>query len=312
MKEKIYGCKAVTDTLDSMMKSGRLSHAFLLFGEKGLGKKTLAAYFAEKIVCADREINPLSYPDIIWVEHSGVKQGFSVETLRNLCGDAYILPNNGDKKVYILTDCDNISIQAQNTLLKIIEEPPPFTHFIFTAQTKSVFLATVLSRVISLGVTECSHEECAEALREKLNCSENEINEAVSCFGGNIGLCLDYIGGGETRQVVFHVKALTESIGNKSEYGILKVLTALEGTRPMAKEVLSMLGKVIRDSCVLRLDEGNYVGCDPNGARLLSSSLSTNRAEKLYTLIQNTVTEIDSNVSMNLELASLCGQIINI
>lgn len=312
MKEKIYGNKAVTDTLDSMLRSNRLSHAFLLFGEKGLGKKTLASYAAEKIVGADREINPLSYPDIIWVEHSGVKQGFSVETLRNLCGDAYILPNNGDKKVYILSDCDNISIQAQNTLLKIIEEPPPFTHFIFTAQTKSVFLPTVLSRVISLGVTECSREECAEALRGKINCSEAEISEAVSCFGGNIGLCLDYIGGGETRQIVSRVKALADGIGKKSEYEILKALSPLEGNRQLAKEVLSQLGKVIRDSSVLRLGEGNYVGCDINGARLLSSSLSLNKAERLYRLIQNTITEIDSNVSMSAELSSLCGQIINI
>lgn len=312
MKEKIYGNKAVTDTLDSMMKSSRLSHAFLLFGEKGLGKKTLAAYFAEKIVCASKNINPLSYPDIIWVEHSGVKQGFSVETLRNLCGDAYILPNNGDKKVYVLSDCDNISIQAQNTLLKIIEEPPPFTHFIFTAQTKSVFLPTVLSRVISLGVTECSREECAEALREKANCSESEISEAVSCFGGNIGLCLDYIGGGETKQIVSRVKELTESIGSKSEYGILKALTPLEANRPMAKEVLSMLGKVLRDCCVLRLGEGNFVSCAPDEARLLSSSVSVNRAEKLYRLIQDAIAEIDTNVSMSLELSSLCGQIINI
>lgn len=249
MKEKIYGCKAVTDTINSMMKSGRLSHAFLLFGEKGLGKKTLAAHIAEQIVGADRDINPMSYPDIIWVEHSGVKQGFSVETLRGLCGDAYILPNNGDKKVYILSDCDNISIQAQNTLLKIIEEPPRFTHFIFTAQTKSVFLPTVLSRVISLGVAECSHEECADALREK-NCSETDISEAISCFGGNIGLCLDYISSGETRQIVSSVRELVRSICQKSEYNILRVLTSLEGNRAMAKEVLSQAGKVIRDSCV--------------------------------------------------------------
>ena len=61
-----------------------------------------------------------------------------------------------------------MSVPAQNTLLKLIEEPPLHAVFIFTSSTKSVFLPTILSRIISLGVNEVSHEDCRKALFDRI------------------------------------------------------------------------------------------------------------------------------------------------
>ena len=313
---KIYGNENVTNTLTSMIDSGRVAHAFLLFGENGLGKKTIAANIAAQIVSSGNTsghtINPMSHPDIIWVEHSGAKQGFSVETLRDLCADAFILPNNGEKKVYILADCDNISVLAQNTLLKIVEEPPKFTHFIFTAQSKSIFLPTVLSRVISLGVAECSDKECRDALSDKGYTDEALINEALFSFSGNIGMCLGYLEDGELRKSVELVRNITDSIINKSEYQLLKALTLLENNRQLAKTVFSMLDKIVRDSCVWKINSGKDIGCYPDGARRLSGVFSSRKAIKLHEIFQNAMIAVDGNVNMSIEMSSICGQIADI
>ena len=316
MDVKIYGNENVTNTLTSMISSGRVAHAFLLFGENGLGKKTIASKIATQIVaCGDNthhSINPLSHPDIIWVEHSGAKQGFSVETLRKLCVDAYIMPNNSDKKVYILADCDNISVLAQNTLLKIVEEPPEFTHFIFTAQSKSVFLETVLSRVISLGVTECSEKECRQALFDKGISSDSKINEAISYFNCNIGMCLKYLEDQELQKSVEIVKNITDSINNHGEYQLLKALTGLESNRSLAKTVLLMLDKVVRDSCVEKYTDTKTLSCYSSGAKKMSEVFSAKKAIKLHEILQEALATIDGNVNMSIEMSSLCGQIADI
>ena len=311
-----YGNENVTGTLTSMLSSGRVAHAFLLFGENGLGKKTLAGQFATQIVRSGgdlhREIHPLSHPDILWVEHSGAKQGFSVETLRDLCADAFVMPNNGDKKVYILADCDSISVAAQNTLLKIIEEPPAFTHFIFTAQSKSVFLPTILSRVISLGVLECSEEDCRTALQDHGITDEAQIKEAITAFGGNVGLCLQYLKGPELRQVVEITRQLTDSLCAGSEYKLLKTLTLLENSRTRAKTVLTMLDKIVRDSCVLRLANVKMTGCYAEGSKKLGEVLSSRKAGRLHELLTDSMQAIDGNVNVSLELSALCGRMSNL
>lgn len=305
----------MTGTLTSMLCSGRVAHAFLFFGETGLGKKTLSGWLASRIIAAGgdlRAVHPMSHPDIVWVEHSGARQGFSVETLRKLCADAYIRPNNGDKKVYILADCDSISVPAQNTLLKLIEEPPAFAHFIFTAQTKSVFLPTILSRVISLGLTECTEEDCRKALAEG-GCTDGALmDEAVAAFGGNIGLCREYLAGGELRQAAELARELTESLCARDEYRLLKTLTALEGSRTLAKTVLTLLDKIVRDSCVLKTADIRKAGCYPRGSERLGEVLSARRALRVHSLLNATRQAIDGNVNISIELAALCGQLSNL
>lgn len=305
----------MTGTLTSMLSSGRVAHAFLIYGENGLGKKTLAGDFAARIVAFggdQRGVHPRSHPDIQWVERSGVRQGYSVDTLRKLCTDAYIRPNNGDRKVYILADCDNISISAQNTLLKIVEEPPAFAHFIFTAGSKSIFLPTILSRVIAFGVTECSPEDCRRALQDNGISDAEQIDEAISAFGGNVGLCLEYLQGGELRQAVELTRQLTDFLCLGSEYGVLKTLSALEAGRGLAKNVLTLMDKVVRDSIAAKSLPESRIGCYTRGSERLAEVYSSRKAVRLHELLTESVHALDGNANASMELSALCGRIYNL
>ena len=201
-----------------------------------------------------------SHPDVTWVTTQNDSKAFSVKNLREICVDAYIKPNDSEKKLYIFADCDLMSVPAQNTLLKLIEEPPLHAVFIFTSSTKSVFLPTILSRIISLGVCEVSHEDCRKALLDRGISDENKINEAIDAFGGNIGMCLDFINDEKLPASVLMAKNIADSI-TLSEYQLLNHLTKLEDDRQNAKLVFSLLCGIIRDAAAIKLNSNCLVSC---------------------------------------------------
>ena len=136
--------------------AGALSHAIILSGNGDLS--AAARYTAAAMQCADahppcgqcaacskvmREI----HPDVITVvdeEHKNI----SVDVLRDVRTDAYIIPNEGRRKIYIFPDCDKLDAKAQNVLLKVVEEGPPHAAFIFCAANSAVLLQTIRSRAV--------------------------------------------------------------------------------------------------------------------------------------------------------------------
>ncbi len=318
---KIYANNNVLNTLTSMISSGRLSQAFLLFGQTGLGKKTIARYMAAKMLCEDENNSPCgqckscrmiehnSHPDVQWITINDNAKAFGVDNLRKLSVDAAIMPNEGDRKVYILADCDSMSPLAQNALLKLIEEPPEHAYFIFTATSKAVFLPTIISRVISFGVAEVSRDECRQALADNGITDENLINEALEAFGTNIGMCLSFINDDELKNAVSIAKTITDSIANLSEYNLLKELFRLDRNKLLAKEVFSLMYSIIRDSSAIRLSNDCLVGCYKSGSQKLSNILTLKQANEIYRVFTNADTKLDQNANLSLTLTDICSEI---
>ncbi len=317
----IYGKENAVNIVSSMIKKERLAHSFLIYGEKGTGKKFLANYIAMMMMCKNssdgvpcgkcricRNIQNNIHADVVPVQHSGKLGGFSTETVRNICSEAYVFPNEGDKKIYIFSDADSISVSAQNILLKTIEEPPDFAYFIFTASSKNVFLDTVISRVISLGIKQCSNDECLMALKEH-GVDKNDAENAMSMLGGNIGNCLSYIKDEKFREIVELTKKLAECIINKDEYGFLKTVSPAENDRNMLRQIIYMLDGIIRDSVVMKFDESLSSGCYRNGAEQISEKTALLKGIRIHYLLSDAVQYLDSNVSMKIITASLCRSI---
>lgn len=324
MTDKIYGNKFALKAFSSMVESGRIPHSFLIYGEKGLGKKTLAEYLAMLLLCDKNGEKPCgechsctiaknkSHPDIIYPEQSGKLNTYTVETCRHICADAFVAPNNGDKKVYIFADSDNIQLSAQNALLKIVEEPPEPVYFIFTAESKDAFLPTILSRVTSIGVSPVSEDECRAALAMR-NFDDSSIKSAVEAFGGNIGMCVEYIENPQLQAITALTKRAMDSIIIKDEYGLLKALSDPElKERPLVLAFLKQLDGVIRDSVVIRYNESaSLTGCYKSGAIKLSENISVKSAMKMHKCLDEASAGIKANVSMTLLLSALCGEIID-
>ena len=153
------GNEKIKAQLSALVDGGRLPHAVVLEGESGLGKRTLAGELAAALVCRG-EHRPCDscpqchkaragvHPDILVYAPEGGARSFHKKTVDQIVGDVYMTPNEADYKIYILVNAHLMSVQAQNAILKVLEEPPAYVRFILTVENKSALLPTVLSRSV--------------------------------------------------------------------------------------------------------------------------------------------------------------------
>lgn len=317
----LYGNESLRNVLFKMTSDDRPAQCILFYGDKGTGKKTLSKWFAQLLLCENdkapcgickncKTVQNDVHPDVIWAEHSGKLGGFSAAAVRAICADAAIAPNSGTRKIYIFGDCDKMDARAQNILLKIIEEPPAFAYFIFTAMSRHTLLPTIISRLMTFAVSPCTENEAKYALSE-MGFAQDDIEEAVSCFHGNIGKCKEYIENERIRQLVSLTKDAVRCIIEKREYDFLKVFYNGVSDRNTALYVLEMLERIFRDASVLRLGHDlPCIGCDPEGAKLLAVRLSSSRGQHFHKCILNAYAAINANVNLQLTLSALCAELM--
>ncbi len=320
----LYSKRNITDSIEAMNRKNRLAHAFLLVGEKGSGKKTAADYIAGMLLCDTknacgecrncRRIERKTHPDVIRPERTGKKLIYSRDTIRMICSDAFTFPNDCDSKVYIFADCENIEENTQNLLLKLIEEPPGHAYFIFTAVNREVFLPTFLSRVITLGVGECSEDECRKALLDTGRYDESSVEAAVSHFHGNIGLCAEFLDNDSLVRQTEACKMIIDGIAESDEYKIIKTLAQLGENRAYIRDVLTLADKVVRDSCVIRInpkESGSLLtGCYREGAEKLSGRLSFKRASVIHEAFYQYSCFLAGNVNCSAAVSALGGILV--
>lgn len=323
---KIYGNEYLLGTLNTMAQSGRTAQSVIFYGDKGSGKRTAAMYYTSQLLCeapvegapcgkcnACRTVSAVSHPDVVYVPTSGKLGGYSVETARAVCSDAFIKPNNrSGKKVYLFCNCRNMDVRTQNALLKLIEEPPEYAYFLFTAESKYEFLPTILSRCVCFGLSACTEEESQAALRER-GFGEEEIRSAIECFHGNIGMCISYILDEQLRKLVDLTKALSDSIIRKDEYGLNCAFFSVGSERENVRAVLSMTDKLFRDAAVLSKDSSaKTISCFPDGAARLSKCISAYQSARMHYKLEKAWDAVQHNVSVPLVLAGLCAEMMEI
>lgn len=314
----IAGNAQLRTDLQLMRRQNHLPHALLLHGERGCGKKTLAKWFSMLVLCEDSANAPCgcckncrliaedAHPDVLTAEHSGKRMGFSVETVRAVRREAGILPNNGDMRIFLFTDADGMSIQAQNALLKSVEEPPAHACFVFTAETLGSILPTLLSRMTVKAVFPVSESECVAALT-RLSYSAEEIQAAVSRFGGNIGKCIGYLGDEMQRQAAETASELTKALADGNEYALLRLLTAAASDKDRLQRTLELFDMQIRDAAVYSLDgEFRRLGCDRSASEALAGRISPRRALRLHGAVAEAFADLESNVGAVLTVTALC------
>ena len=144
----------------SQQEGGRgLSHAYIISGPVGSGRHTLGGLLAQAMVCtAPEHQRPCGHcsqcrkaqggihPDIAWIAGAGEGKPINVDQVRALRSDAYIRPNEGERKVYILEGADRMNASAQNAMLKLLEEGPAYAAFLLLSENAGGILETVRSR----------------------------------------------------------------------------------------------------------------------------------------------------------------------
>ncbi len=165
----LLGNEALKTHLQKALSDQHISHAYLLEGPEGSGKKTAAAAFVRALFCLHpvtgpdgrydscgqcencRLLDHDAFPDLALIEPEDGAKSLSAQIIRQrLVSDATVLPYKGSRKVYVVDRADLMTPEAQNALLKTIEEPPQGVTILLLCQSASLLLPTVLSRCVRL------------------------------------------------------------------------------------------------------------------------------------------------------------------
>ena len=199
--EEIIGHKDIIEYISNITREDKLSHAFILNGEKGSGKSLLASRFALAIQCESKGEEEIpcdaclsckqglgkNQPDIIWVTHEKPNV-ITVDEIRSQVNNTIeIKPYSSPYKIYIIEQADLLNPQAQNALLKNIEEPPPYAIFILLTRNAHHLLETIRSRCVILQLRNIANVLIRKYLIEQLNTPRERVDLAVAFAGGSLG-----------------------------------------------------------------------------------------------------------------------------
>ena len=168
------GSSETIKQLTSLINTRRLPHAVVIESRDVTFSKNTAEYVAKSCVCSDTNRRPCcrcnncikaennNHPDIYTVKITDKKQSIGVGEIRTMISDCYVKPNEASCKVYLIFD--KMTNEAQNALLKILEEPPQGVQFIITAESSTALLKTVLSRSMVFKLDNDNKNEKAQEL----------------------------------------------------------------------------------------------------------------------------------------------------
>lgn len=260
---------------------GTLSHALLFTGS---GDRLAAArYAAAAMECAGEGARPCGvcpacrkvlgeiHPDVITVRDEQHKN-IAVDVVREIRADAYIRPNEGQRKIYLFPDCALLTEQDQNVLLKIVEEGPPYAAFLFCAENSAVVLQTLRSR-----------------------CVELKLYPAADAAGG----------------VSEAGEALCKAIGKRKHGAVAELAVRLEKKRATREDLSALLERSLAAfaSALLLLYGGQPEEIDREIAPYLAKNLTKNQIMRTIELLQKYRGECAYNVGPGHVLGALAAEL---
>lgn len=181
----------VKKKLSSAVDTGTLSHALLLTGGTEKERKELSLLLSQALLCENsptpclkcntcKKIKSGIHPDVIITEgEAGKQRSIKIDTIRDIRSRAYIMPNEAPFQIFIILEASGMGEEAQNALLKILEEPPSTARFILASRSRDDFRQTILSRVTPFAISEDSGQAAGEKENSKAAKAAEDIFAAL-------------------------------------------------------------------------------------------------------------------------------------
>ena len=195
----ILGHEQIKEHFRNAVETGKVSHAYILSGEAGMGRKSLANAFALSLLCekgmaepcmqchACKQVLSGNHPDLIYVTHEK-PASIGVDDIREQLNDTIqVRPYSSYYKIYIVDEAEKMTVQAQNALLKTIEEPPAYAVILLLTTNQDSFLPTILSRCVQLKLKPLKDTVVKEYLVQSLGEDESQADIYAAFARGNLG-----------------------------------------------------------------------------------------------------------------------------
>lgn len=317
---EIIGHKREIAHLEQAVKTGKVSHAYIISGEKGSGKKSLADAFAMILQCTGEGEAPCgechscrqaaggNHPDIIYLHHEK-PASIGVEDIRTqLTGDIQIRPYNGKYKIYIIADAEKMTVQAQNAILKTIEEPPEYAVILLLTTNEQVFLDTIRSRCVVLNLKPVSDEQVKKYLMEENGVPDYQADICAAFAQGNIGKAVRLAQSDDFNEIKSSAMQLVRNVGSMEISEIIDYVKEVQEYKISIQDYLDILALWYRDLVYFKATkdiDGIIFRDDLRTIRETVRLCSYEGVEEVMKAIENAKTRLGANVNFDLTMELL-------
>ena len=315
------GNEKIKEQLSFLEASGHLPHAILIEGETGLGKRTLAREIAQNLFCRGEGERPCGHcaqcskvqkgihPDIYEYTAPDRARAFHIETVRDIKRDAFMQPNEADYKIFILGNCQSMSVEAQNAILKILEEPPAYALFLMTVTNKSAMLETVLSRCVVISLDGVPAKQGAAYIcAQDATVAYDDALRACEVWGGNIGKAKESLTDGKLAKVNELVNNMAEALLSGSEYRLLTVCSEFKWDKELLQQTLTLFKTVLRDALIFGSSE--VLSGNADTAQRLAEHYSRAVLMRMIEAVERLQELMRYNANMQLMMTRVCTELI--
>lgn len=293
MFERILGQVSVKSKLKRAIETGNITNAYLLTGPEGVGKKMVAEDFAESLLGLRLENSP-DYKCI------GVKKGensIKIDQIRDMIGDMSIKPY-GDYKIFIIDDADKMTIQAQNALLKTLEEPSAYGIIILVTRNDQALLDTIRSRCLEIKFAPLTNRDIRAILSEK-GIDDDQAKVASIFSRGSASRALDICESQDLKLMRQDLESYLEIIFiDKNKYELARMGENFKAYAKDYTNLVDLFRYYIRDIVLLKegIDPGLIINYDRlDLLRRLAKELSIFKLGQIMDLLDEGQTKLTAN-----------------
>ena len=298
----IIGQESIKKHLQTAIKTGNLSHAYIINGEYGSGRQTIASALAKTIQCQSKtddtdacgvctsckQAESHNHPDIKYITHD--KTSISVNDIREqLNNDISIKPYSSEYKIYIIPDANKMTEQAQNALLKTIEEPPVYAIIILLTENCDSLLPTIRSRCVTLTMNPVEKDKICTYLENKFQLEPEQAQIAANYCQGNIGKAIRFASSSDFIEMKNQVLKLLKNLDSLDIASIIDTIKEFSTHKNDINDYLDLMLLWYRDVLMFKVTKD---------ANLLLysdeySAISEQATKRDYENIENIIAAID-------------------
>ncbi len=227
--EQLIGNSKVKQTLNNIIQTKQISHSYLFVGIEGIGKTLFAIEFAKLILQQEENAPDLT---IIQPEENKIK----IEQIRAMQAKILEKPVLSSKKVYIIKEADTMTKEAQNCLLKTLEEPPSYIVIILIGKSEDRFLTTIKSRCAKIAFQPIPQQELETFIQKEYEIEATQL--LLQMAGGSIQKALTI---SEKREMYQQIDEIFSQVENKNILDVLNKIDALYNQKEEINEILDYM-----------------------------------------------------------------------
>ena len=312
----IVGHKEIIAGLENSIKANRVGHAYIFSGPKGIGKRSVARAFSGLLLCNKPggsktcgECSPClmladnSNPDFYVVEQEGASIG--VEEIRKLQSDIIVKPLYSQRKVYLIADSDKMTVQAQNCLLKTLEEPPRYAVIILTTSNYNALMETIRSRSIRYNFRKNTYDEVRGFLKGKFDSNLGDNDFIISYSDGVIGTAMELVNSDEFVALREDAVQVILKVMNSKLSDIFNIYDFFETNKTSIDTILDIMLLFYRDLLVVKRVREENVLINSDKKDIILRNAANFTAQKLMKnieIIEMTRKNIKQNANYQLSI----------